>query len=74
MGELALSGAGEVCVKRAEIVALVRREVAAALGLKTRRVRPCGRGSSEPRCWGSCIYGPSGCYCRDVEYVGKVKR
>lgn len=46
---------------------IVREEIEAALDRrkpKRKRRLPCGTGSREPQCWGSTIYGPSGCYCR----------
>jgi hypothetical protein len=49
------------------IRAVVREEIEAALDRrkpKRKRRRPCGTGSRPPECWGSAIWGPSGCYCR----------
>jgi hypothetical protein len=51
-----------------QIRAVVREEIERALEArrpKRRRRLPCGTGSRVPECWGSTIYGPSGCYCWD---------
>lgn len=47
------------------IRAIVRDEIARSLNPRRLRRRPCGAGNSAPRCWGSVIHGPHGCYCRE---------
>ena len=50
---------------REEIARADLRRVRGRLRLSPKRFRPCGTGHRMPKCWGSTINGPTGCYCGD---------